>query len=633
MGTDTDVRVSIRDILALRSEIAELKEIILGGQTKVNEVKHAPAETEEPETTPSPTVRLCGAPIGSSTANGVHKTCQQPVKYDEDGKLARESGKPPIHCGKHRKNKPPRKDKGTARLHKSEEGVPRPVTPQTDDPIPRRPRSPPSTYIGSPSTQLNGAEVKAKAKADAAKAKAPEEAMPIEPVPDSELPRFPLPHELLPHELPHCMRSFTMIEAGGSPLPIGVFEKVRKAEEDQVAFWTACYDGDEHLVHRLIGKVDVNKGFKDGNSGVDDVRALIKEGKVDLSKAGHDGWTPLHAAIRKGRSGVVRVLLGSEMVKDGDLHHALHQAAHMGHVDIARALLDARADTTKTMKSNDTYNGMTAREIAAKRGHERIVRMIDETEEARKAEIQARQAKFWDACSDGNLPLVRSLIKKVDVNHEDNRHSFTYKWGKTPLVAAVISSHHPRGVMTDIVHTLINAGADVNMVCHTSDCTTGMTPLQAASYYSRNVDIVRALIDAGADCTKRVNELFNGHCLSKGDCNKRCKLSGLTARDIALSSWSFVWGTDNLPIARVLDEAEKADKIKESVVLQRKLDKSEKEKKRLQREEMDAADGLTRLDPGPKKVKKSECEKLNDNLSKNEEVTGPRREDSKITWK
>ena len=170
MKADTDVRVSIRDILALRSEIAELKEIILGGQTKVNEVKHAPAETEEPETT----VRLCGAPIESSIANGVHKTCQQPVKYDEDGKLASESGKPPIHCGKHRKNKPPRKDKGTARLHKSEEDVPRPVTPQTDDPIPPPPRLP-----------------------------------------------------LVPG---HREVSYTMIEAGGSPLidpPIGVFEKVR----------------------------------------------------------------------------------------------------------------------------------------------------------------------------------------------------------------------------------------------------------------------------------------------------------------------------------------------------------------------------------------------------------------------
>ena len=67
--------------------------------------------------------------------------------------------------------------------------------------------------------------------------------------------------------------------------------------------------------------------------------------------------------------------------------------------------------------------------------------MIDETEEARKAEIQARQAKFWDACSDGNPSLVRSLIKKVHVNHEDNRRFHVHN-GKTPLVAAVIS-HHP----------------------------------------------------------------------------------------------------------------------------------------------------------------------------------------------
>jgi len=97
---------------------------------------------------------------------------------------------------------------------------------------------------------------------------------------------------------------------------------------------------------------------------------------------------------------------------------------------------------------------------------------------------------------------------------------------------------------------------------------------------------------------------------------------------------SFPRGTDSLHIAHVLDEAEKAHKIKESVVLQRKLDKSEKEKKRLQRDEMDAADGLTRLDPGPKKVKKrdrSELKNLNDDLSKKEKVIGSRRKRKRTT--
>ena len=68
--------------------------------------------------------------------------------------------------------------------------------------------------------------------------------------------------------------------------------------------------------------------------------------------------------------------------------------------------------------------------------------------------------------------------------------------------------------------------------------------------------------------------------------------------------------------------------------MQRKLDKSEKEKKRLQREEMDAADGLTRLDPGPKKVKKrdrSELKNLNDRRAREEKVRGSRRKRKRNT--
>ena len=608
MGTDTDVRVSIRDILALRSEIAELKEIILGGQTKVNEVKHAPAETEEPETTPSPTVRLCGAPIGSSTANGVHKTCQQPAKYDEDGKLASESGKPPIHCGKHRKNKPPRKDKGTARLHKSEEGVPRPVTPQTDDPIPPPPR----------------------------------------------LPLVPGPREV----------SYTMIEAGGSPLPlidpippaprfhspppfdfdppIGVFEKVRKAE-DQVAFWTACYDGDEYSVHRLIGRVDVNKGFKEGDSGVDVVRAFIKEGKMGLIKAGYDGWTPLHTAVEKGRLGVVRALLDTEKVIvdavfDDYGAAPLHLSAYKGYADIARALLDAGADTTKTIKSNDTYDGLTAREIAAEQGHERIVRMFDETEKSRKTGKD--QTEFWTACHDGDVNSVHRLIGKVDVH---KTHC-----GETHLRIAVSRGH------VDIVHALINANVDLDKTRVYKGRDNGKTPLYIAAS-NGNVNIVRALINAGANLDKTGDDgktpLYIAACryrtdvveelikTNRVDLNKASN-TGETPLYIAAQK-------GHLQVVKKLIKAG-ADLTKTTLngltarqvanrgnkgSIVRALDKAEKDK-RLQREEMDAADGLTRLDPGPKKVKKrdrSELKNLNDELSKKEKVIGSRRKRKRTT--
>lgn len=113
---------------SLRSNIATLTEIVLDLRAKVGEGGHAPASraetrgdepspaiTDVPQTPPSRTVQLCGAVIKSSAAKGVAKTCKEPAKYDEDGEFASVSGKPALYCGKHRPNKPPRKDKGKKR--------------------------------------------------------------------------------------------------------------------------------------------------------------------------------------------------------------------------------------------------------------------------------------------------------------------------------------------------------------------------------------------------------------------------------------------------------------------------------------------------------------------------------------
>ena len=113
---------------SLRSDIAGIYQILHGLVARVGEGGHAPGSraetrgdeppptiTDVPQTPHSRTVQLCGAEIKSSAAQGVAKTCQQPAKYDEDGQLASVSGKPAVYCGKHRPNKPPRKDKGKKR--------------------------------------------------------------------------------------------------------------------------------------------------------------------------------------------------------------------------------------------------------------------------------------------------------------------------------------------------------------------------------------------------------------------------------------------------------------------------------------------------------------------------------------
>ena len=116
------------ELRSVKSDIAGIYQILHGLVAKAREGGHAPVTraetrgdeppptiTDVPQTPHSRTVQLCGAEIKSSAAQGVAKTCQQPAKYDEDGQLASVSGKPAVYCGKHRPNKPPRKDKGKKR--------------------------------------------------------------------------------------------------------------------------------------------------------------------------------------------------------------------------------------------------------------------------------------------------------------------------------------------------------------------------------------------------------------------------------------------------------------------------------------------------------------------------------------
>ena len=125
-----DARVSLREIRdasevkntleSLRSDVAKLTEIVLGLQAKVDEERRAHAETRGDE--PPSTVRAVANSNQTRTlcnhryhVDGQLKTCCQPASYDEDGVRVQDSDKPPVNCGKHRNNKPPRKDKGKKR--------------------------------------------------------------------------------------------------------------------------------------------------------------------------------------------------------------------------------------------------------------------------------------------------------------------------------------------------------------------------------------------------------------------------------------------------------------------------------------------------------------------------------------
>lgn len=130
--------------------------------------------------------------------------------------------------------------------------------------------------------------------------------------------------------------------------------------------WTAL-----HLA-AFFGRPDVVDLLIDRGAGIDMLSTSM-------------GNTALQAATANGQSKVVRRLLDRNAEVDYATVQggftALHGAANGGQTEIAGMLLDAGADP-----SARTDDGKTPRDLAAARGHDEIVALIDDRTERGKAE-------------------------------------------------------------------------------------------------------------------------------------------------------------------------------------------------------------------------------------------------------
>ncbi|KAJ8520735.1 hypothetical protein ONZ45_g2454 [Pleurotus djamor] len=133
---------------------------------------------------------------------------------------------------------------------------------------------------------------------------------------------------------------------------------------------------------------------------------------------------------------------------DADGRTPLHWASSSGATDIARYLLDQKADVDKTDGS-----GWTALHIAVSAGHEEIVRELV----GAGADVQKPNDKgltpLHRAATTGSVGFIKLLLEsakppvKVRLNTAD-------RVGNTPLHLAMESGHAEAAVL------LINAGAD-----------------------------------------------------------------------------------------------------------------------------------------------------------------------------
>ena len=117
---------------------------------------------------------------------------------------------------------------------------------------------------------------------------------------------------------------------------------------------------------------------------------------------------------------------------------------------------------------------------------------------------------FFDLCAEGTLEQVISAINDgADVNAKENASR-----GRSPLLYAAAYNTDP-----EVIKALINAGADVNARTEEGwSLEGGITPLMLASANS-NLEAIRSLIDAGADVNARNRAGWSPLLLASGSNN------------------------------------------------------------------------------------------------------------------
>lgn len=275
-----------------------------------------------------------------------------------------------------------------------------------------------------------------------------------------------------------------------------------------VALWAACIEGiSENARAFITAGANVNMTVLErphnpsavgncpiitaANLGhVECVRLLIEAGAdVNRNAPPEGGQSALLMAAEFGHPEIVSMLLDAgadlAMVNPRNGTHPLGGAVVRGHAEIVRLLLKAGADPNI---ETEGYGGCQLLTLAARDGHSDIVRLLIEY----GAEVDATGSERVHtalilAAHQGHAETVSLLLDHgADVN-KANPVS-----GHDAILEAVNQGK------TQCVRLLLAAGADPN---RSYDSNTGIIPLLVLAGDKGNAEIVRLLVEHGADVT------------------------------------------------------------------------------------------------------------------------------------
>lgn len=220
---------------------------------------------------------------------------------------------------------------------------------------------------------------------------------------------------------------------------------------------------------------------------------------------------PLYWAAGDGHEGICRILLDNEdatkqFLKMADYQAALGQAAEQGNLEIVK-MLWTRREVTLNGKNQYDY---TPLQSAANKGHTDIVKFLIDHGALQEDHEQGAKALNL-ASTEGHFDVIKLLCGegKVDPNA---------RYGPTALynIASLKDKEGREAHREEMAKFLLEKGADPNLFQHEG-------PLHQAAMYD-HVDMIRLLLEHGADPMKGTNGYSPFHVAIKYECPEAIKL-------------------------------------------------------------------------------------------------------------
>lgn len=226
------------------------------------------------------------------------------------------------------------------------------------------------------------------------------------------------------------------------------------------------------------------------------VEKLLGSENVDVNLRSSEGKTPIHFAINGPDQSadeleILRKLLCDPRVdiavRDERDRTFLSHAAEIGSTEAIQELLmceERQDEIERLLDDSGDRKGLSPLSYAANYGHSDTIRLLCQT---KRIGSQLQSVDKMDGANVFEIAARRQHAKVIRVLGEyypDGVHSRDLS-GRTPLSVAMW------GTSAGVVHALLDLGADIN-----DAADNGQTPL---SYGVKNIELVRVLVERGAD--------------------------------------------------------------------------------------------------------------------------------------